>query len=48
MQVLSKQRALQHLRARIESIEKRPALQDFLSSPTRQDGLFALPARPAA
>jgi len=42
MQVLSKERALQHLRARIESIEKRPALQDFAVA-TPAAGLFALP-----
>jgi protein ImuA len=43
MQVLSKERALQHLRARIETIEKRPALADTPESSARPEGLFALP-----
>jgi len=42
VQVLSKQRALDHLRARIESIEKRPPLGDF-ALPAAQNGLFAVP-----
>jgi protein ImuA len=42
MQGLSKERALQSLRARIESIEKRPPLQDF-AAPTAAGGLFVLP-----
>jgi protein ImuA len=43
MQVLSKQRALESLRARIESIEKRPVLQDA-NVPLTHNALFSLPS----
>ena len=42
MQGLSKQRALDDLRARIETIEKRPPLAEGRVVQTRDDGRFAL------
>ncbi len=42
MRGLSKERALQSLRARIEDIEKHPALRDF-AGPTAAGNLFAVP-----
>lgn len=42
MQGLSKQRALESLRARIETIEKRPALEDF-ARPSATGGVFGVP-----
>ena len=43
MQVLSKQRALQNLRARIEHLEKSPDLREF-SEISAAEGPFAIPA----
>ena len=43
MQVLSRQRALEQLRARIDSLEKRPILQEH-AAPQAQGGLFSFPA----